>query len=96
MMRQIGLSATFILGLMAGSALPLALAHPEEECVCVCPECPPPMQDHDGDGIPDTLDVDVGQEDEEAIKKALDAIKKAEEHQQQVQQQVQQQLPTAE
>jgi hypothetical protein len=93
MKRNAGIAAIFTAGLLLGSILPidfpLAQAHPESECPkCECPEPPPcPVLDQDGDGIPDTLDAQldihhpqhVEEEDEEAIRKALEAIEKAEE-----------------
>jgi hypothetical protein len=86
MKRQLGLFSTFLFGLMAGSLIPLALAHPESECPkCECPEPPPcPSVDLDGDGFPDNFDLmqqsaEEAAAEEAAIKKALEAIEKAEE-----------------
>lgn len=80
MNRSLGLVAALTVGFFIGSLLPVAGAHPESECpACVCPPPPPCPEDLDGDGIPDVMDVgQLQQHEEEAIQKALEAIRAVE------------------
>ena len=80
MKRHLALFATFGVGLLFGTAFPLALAHPVEECECACecPVCPPVLV-----AIPPQFDEDVEAkakaEQAQKAQKALEAIEKYEE-----------------
>jgi hypothetical protein len=91
MKRQLGLLGTLLLGLTFGAIIPLAGAHPEEECECVCPdevfmildpivqEGTPHIRPPQGTPLPAPLTaVDVDDEDTKAIQKALAAIERVE------------------
>ena len=80
MKRHLALFATLLAGILIGTAIPLAIAHPVEECVCACPECPPVLV-----AIPPQFDEDAEAkakaeaEQAEKTQKALAAIEKYEE-----------------